>query len=109
MLGSLAANDFVSSIVPISRFNKGEAGKVFSEVKESGFKVVLKNNVPTCILLSPAVYEEIKEILVDYRLLVEAEARMKQAHDDDFVTAEEAMKELGITETDLKTANTEIS
>ena len=107
MLGSLAANDFVSSIVPISRFNKGEAGKVFSEVKESGFKVVLKNNVPTCILLSPAVYEEIKEILVDYRLLVEAEARMKQARDDDFVSADEAMKMLGISEADLEEINAE--
>ncbi len=105
MIRSLAANDFVSSIVPISRFNKGEAGKVFSEVKESGIKVVLKNNAPACILLSPAVYEEIKEALEDYRLLAEADARMKKACADDFVSAEEAMKVLGISEADLEEIN----
>ena len=105
MIGSLAAKDFISSIVPISRFNKGEAGKIFSEVKRCGFKVVLKNNEPTCILLSPDVYEEIKEALEDYRLLVEAEERMKKAGENDFVSAEEAMKVLGITEADLEKVN----
>ena len=41
----------------------------------------------------------------DYRLLKIAEARMQKAKEYDFVSAAEAMRILGITETDLKKAN----
>ncbi len=40
-------------IVPISRFNKGEANKIFDEVSKDGFRYVVKNNRVKCILLSP--------------------------------------------------------
>ena len=39
--------------IPISLFNKGMAGKIFKSVKENGSKVVMKNNVPECVLMSP--------------------------------------------------------
>jgi hypothetical protein len=55
--------------------------------------------------LSPQAFEEINEMLVDYRLLIEAEERLKGSCEADFVSAEEAMKELGITEADLETTN----
>ena len=35
--------DLMESVVPISRFNKGEAGKIFEEVAKSGTKIVVKN------------------------------------------------------------------
>lgn len=103
MIGAIAASDFVNASVSISRFNRGQAGKIFKEVNEDGIKIVLKNNRPECILLSPLAFEEIKEALEDYRLLIEAEERLKGSCESDFVSAEEAMKELGITEADLKT------
>ncbi len=105
MISTIAAGDFVNASVSISRFNRGQAGKVFQEVNESGFKVVFKNNRPECVLLSPQAFEEIKETLEDYRLLIEAEERLKNASETDFLTADEAMKVLGIAEADLKTAN----
>lgn len=105
MRNAIAAGDFVNASVSISRFNRGQAGKVFQEVQESGLKVVFKNNRPECILLSPQAFEEIKETLEDYRLLIEAEERLKGSSEADFVSAEEAMKELGITEADLKTTS----
>ena len=40
----------MNMFVPISRFNKGEAGKIFKEVAEKGMKIVLKNNEPECVL-----------------------------------------------------------
>ncbi len=106
MIESLAIKDFVGSIVPISRFNKGEAGKIFSEVQESGIKVVLKNNTPSCILLSPEAYEEIKETLEDCRLLLEAEERIEKATDDDYFSEDEAMKVLSVCEEDLEDTDT---
>ena len=108
MIGVIAAGDLVGASVPISRFNRGGAGKIFQEVSKTGIKIVFKNNRPECVLLSPETFEEISEALEDYRLHIEAEERMGKACKDDFVTAEEAMKELGITETDLETANAEI-
>ncbi len=105
MIGAIAAGDVVNASVSISRFNRGQAGKVFQEVNEAGFKIVFKNNRPECILLSPQAFEEIKEALEDYRLLIEATERLKGTCEADFVSAEEAMKELGITEADLETTN----
>ena len=39
----------MENVVPISSFNKGMAGKMFDEVKQSGMKVVRKNNAAECI------------------------------------------------------------
>ena len=103
MISAIAAADFVKASVSISRFNRGQAGKVFQEAKRDGIKIVFKNNQPECILLSPQVFEEIKEALEDLRLFAEAEERLKEACDSDFISAEEVMKELGITEAELKT------
>ena len=58
--------NIMNSMVPISRFNKGEASKIFDEVESSGTKIVVKNNQPACVLLSPAQYESLMEMLSDY-------------------------------------------
>jgi len=97
--------NLLKSMVPISRFNRGEAGKIFQEVNEEGIKVVLKNNAPACVILSPDVYEEIQEALENYRLLLEAEKRMERAREDDFVAEEEAIKELEISEEEIEDTN----
>jgi len=47
--GNMAVNDLLKSMVPISRFNKGEAGNIFDVVNEEGIKLVLKNNSPACL------------------------------------------------------------
>lgn len=99
---NISIKDVVNSIVPISRFNKGEANKIFEEVKETGFKIVLKNNSPACVLLTPEAYEELLETLENYRLFFEAEKHMKKAKTEDFIPADKAMQELGIKEPDLE-------
>ncbi len=48
---------------PITAFNRGQAGKIFSNVKQSGMTVVMKNNEPECVLLSPADYNALVERL----------------------------------------------
>ena len=65
--------NIMNSMVPISRFNKGEASKIFDEVESSGTKIVVKNNQPACVLLSPAQYESLMEMLSDSLLYTEAE------------------------------------
>lgn len=91
----------LNAIVPISRFNKGEANKIFDEVNKNGYKIVVKNNKPTCVLITPERYREMEEIIENYNLLIEAERRMENAKDDDFIYSEEVLLNLGITKEEL--------
>jgi PHD/YefM family antitoxin component YafN of YafNO toxin-antitoxin module len=69
------------ALIPISRFNKGEANKIFDEVRRSGVKIVVKNNAPTCVLLTPEKYREMTDIIEDHYLLTLAEKRMKSGNE----------------------------
>ena len=69
--------NIVDSLIPISRFNKGEANKIFDEVRLSGYKVVVKNNTPACVLLTPESYQEMLDIIDDQYLLALSKERMK--------------------------------
>ena len=60
MLDKIKVSSLVNSIVPISRFNRGEASKIFEEVSSDGYKVVVKNNKPSCILMSPKKIRELQ-------------------------------------------------
>ena len=67
----------MENVVPISSFNKGIAGKIFEEVKHSGMKVVMKNNAPECILLSPEDYLKLIDEVNDAKLMALAMQRMQ--------------------------------
>ncbi len=98
----------INSLVPISRFNKGEANIIFNEVKETGFKIVLKNNTPMCVLLTPEVYEQMLDTVEEYRLFLEAEKRMENAKPEDFIPQDKVLSELGIKKTDLENVDVEL-
>ncbi len=68
----LTSPAFINAIVPITRLNRGEANKVFEEVAECGFKIVVKNNKPICVLLSPERYETIMNLLAEQERILEA-------------------------------------
>jgi len=104
---SIAPKVTMNSIVPITRFNRGEASKIFEEVAATGAKVVLKNNVPACVLLSPEEYTRLIDALEDQALLYEAEARL--ALDDGKLRSHaEVMENLGITKEDLEDVEAEL-
>lgn len=46
----------IQNTISISLFNRGLVGKIFDEVKKYGAKVVMKNNVVECVLMSPDEY-----------------------------------------------------
>lgn len=108
MMDNIFIGNVLNSIIPISRFNRGEAGKIFDEVNESGVKIVVKNNKPTCVLVTPEKYEEMMEMIENYYLLEEAEKRMRGAQESDFTSHDEIMKELGINKDELKDVEVEI-
>lgn len=104
----LSVKDIMDCIVPISRFNRGEANKIFNELNESeqGCKVVLKNNIPACVLLQPDRYERMVEALEDYALYIEAQKRLQET--EGFLHSEEVMESLGIRQSDLDDVDVEI-
>lgn len=101
VMNNVSMKKLLNQIVPISRFNKGEASKICEEVKETGVKAVLKNNVRVMMLVEPNQYDEMVDLLEDYALLFEAEKRMKTAKTEGFLTQEQVMNYHNITQTDL--------
>ena len=90
-------------IVPITRFNKGESGKIFDEVSRNGIGIVMKNNHAECILLSPAAYDEMVEAIEDSYWMALAKAR-ENIHTGKPVSMEKVASMFGITEDDIKGA-----
>ena len=89
-------SNVLDALVPITRFNRGEANRIFDELRETGYKVVVKNNTPTCVLLTPERYREMMEQIENYRLLALVEEREK--HDSGITySADEVYKKLNIT------------
>ena len=107
-MNEMSAVGIMKSIVPITRFNKGEANKIFDEVQASGTKIVVKNNKPACVLLSPSPYESLMETLSDYLLLDEAGRRAAANDDNDNISMEAMMEQLGISADDLAGLDVEI-
>ena len=94
----------LKNIVSISMFNKGMAGKIFSDVKKGNTKIVMRNNEPECILLSPDEYIKLKEAIEDLEDLLLAIKRDANTDKTKLISAEDAMKELDITQEDLDAA-----
>lgn len=109
MLGNYpSVKDITDTIIPITRFNRGEASKIFDEVNDKGVKFVLKNNVPTCVLVQPERYEEMVEALEDYALFFEAERRLKASDSKQTIPSETVLMNLDISKEDLQDIKVEI-
>lgn len=107
-MSEMSVMGVMKSIVPITRFNKGEANRIFDEVESSGTKIVMKNNRPACVLMSPGKYEALMEMLSDYIMQEEAEERMAHYDPHETVSQEEMMESLGLTQSDLDNVDVEI-
>ena len=104
----MQAANIMDDLVPITRFNKGEAGKIFDEVSKKGTCIVVKNNKPACVLISPEKYEFLIEQISDKILFEEAERRMANWDSSTDVSREDVLKDLGITEEELDDIDVDI-
>lgn len=91
----------IRNTIPISHFNRGLAGKIFEEVRQSGAKVVMKNNAAECVLLSPEEYLRLMDEINEARLALLAAERMKSLDPASLISAEDLYKELGVSQEDL--------
>jgi PHD/YefM family antitoxin component YafN of YafNO toxin-antitoxin module len=91
----------IQNTIPISQFNRGLAGKIFSDVKQNGTKVVMKNNVAECVLMSPEEYVELMDEVNDARLLSLAVKRMETYDPASMISSDEMDQWLEISDEDL--------
>lgn len=92
--------ELLQSLVPISQFNKGQAAKIFDRLRNERELIVLKNNQPSAVILSPEEYTRLTEIEAEYYLLLEANKRM--AESQKVIPMDVVMSNLGISEEELQ-------
>ncbi len=63
--------------------------------------IVLKNNQPSAVILSPEEYTRLTEIEEDYFLLLEANRRIEENGDKKTVSLDSVMDHLGISKEEL--------
>lgn len=68
-----ATANLLQSLIPISQFNKGQAAKIFDRLHSEKQLIVLKNDQPSAVILSPEEYSRLTKIEENYILLLEAE------------------------------------
>lgn len=98
---AVAAN-ILQRLVPISQFNKGQASKIFDRLHSEKELIVLKNNQPSAIILSPEEYERLTEIEEDYYLLLEANKRLEENGTKDTIPITSVLQDLGISEKEIE-------
>mgnify|MGYP002622703293 FL=1 len=95
------AASLLKSLIPISQFNKGQAAKIFDRLHSEKELIVLKNNQPSAVILSPEEYARLTEIEEDYYLLLEATKRIERNGTKAPISFDKVMADLGITEEEL--------
>lgn len=93
IIGILGA---LKNTVSISLFNKGQASKIFDSVRKTGIKIVMKNNKPECVLMSPEDYVKMIDQLNDAKLLMLANERMAKVNPEKMMTQKEFDEKYGI-------------
>ena len=101
MINNVFRGNILDALIPISRFNKGEASKIFDEVRTSGCKIVVKNNTPACVLLTPEMYKEMMDVIDEHDLLALAEERLKNDNSSTH-SFEKVLAEDGLTIADIE-------
>ena len=95
------SSNLLQCLVPISQFNRGQASRIFDRLRTEKQLIVLKNNQPSAIILSPEEYERLSEIEENYLLLMEASERLKKNEGKELVPFADVLANLGITEQEL--------
>lgn len=59
------------NIVSITQFNKGQASPLFSRAQKGETLLVIKNNMPMAVILSPEEYELLRSLPKAYKRMIE--------------------------------------
>lgn len=94
--------NLLQNLIPISHFNRGQASHIFDRLRTEKQLIVLKNNQPSAVILSPEEYTRLTEIEEDYLLLLSANQRLAENADKKTFPMNTVLNELGISEKELE-------
>lgn len=61
----MTERNLLNNLVSVTMFNQGQASKIFNRLQAEKQIIVLKNNNPTAILLSPDEYDRLLNLAAD--------------------------------------------
>lgn len=91
----------INNTISISLFNKETINQIFEDVKITGSKIVMNDDVAECVLISPNEYARLIEEVSDARLLKLANNRLKDYDPKKNISGEDVFRNLGISDDDL--------
>ena len=97
-------SDMLHSLISITQLNRGQAAKIFDRLRTERQLVVLKNNQPSAIILSPEEYARLSELEEDYNLLMESNDRLVNNAGNFSLDYNTVLNNLGITEEEVNKA-----
>ena len=97
----MAMTNILNSLISITQFNKGQATKIFDRLKTERRLIVLKNNTPSAVILSPEEFERISEIEENYNLLLKANERLTKDNLERAVAETEVLYKVGVSKEDI--------
>lgn len=97
-------SNVLNSLVSVTQFNKGQASKIFDRLRTERQLVVLKNNAPSAVILSPEEYERLSDIEEDYHLLLLAQNRIAEGGFEYTVPFHDVLADLGISDKEIEEA-----
>lgn len=95
------AADVLNNIIPISDFTRGKAGRAFDRVRTGAPVIVVRNNVPAAVMVSPEEYDRLTEDSENLYLMQEALERLVKNEGKPHLTHDRLLRELGVTQDDI--------
>lgn len=92
----------IKNTISISLFNRGQAGRVFDDLKTTGPKVVIRNNEPACVVMSPDDYLQLIDKLEEMKMMNIAQERLMNFDSASLVSQDELDKDFGWTKEDIE-------
>jgi PHD/YefM family antitoxin component YafN of YafNO toxin-antitoxin module len=92
------------NMVSITEFNKGHGSKIIEEVKRTGYKIILKNNHPEAVLITPQQFEVLlaaSEQLADLATNLQALTRLASMDPNQVMTTAQVLRQLLISKSEL--------
>ena len=90
----------MENVLPLAAFGES-ARRIFADARRSGMKVVVEDDRPAGVLLSPDEYEKLIDEIEDMRVEQIAAERLSKPRGKG-TSFEEALAEFGLTEKDLE-------
>lgn len=90
------AATLLDNIVPTSAFSQGKSAKCFEKVADGSPVIVMKNNAPYRVVVTPTDFARMSELEEDNELLSMALARLEANRDKPSLSASEVYERLGI-------------